>query len=1298
MKSSWARHAHALARALGWTVGVCLITLAVIAALAQVLLPELAQHPQWVAAQLSQRLQRPVSFESMQGRWTPAGPSFALRGVTIGAADAGQAPLRIPQADLVLDFGGWLLPSRHLLNVHARGLQLDLSRGADGRWAISGIGTAGGESSAPVSLGNLSLDLWLDDLHIDIADQRTDRHYNVLAEQLRVGLDSGRVRLGARLSRPGAGGTIRAAGDFRDDGSSGRVWLAGDNLDVKAMLGDAVFAGYTAERGHGQLAAWLDWRAGKVVRSLLQTDLTDVSLLGPDGNRAEVAAIKGITEIRQTVDGYRLAWAGADGSALVAVLHRPSADEMRLGVAASHLQLAPLVPWLALKPNLSPALAQWLGAGKPRGQIASADLQWQRGPGLLRLQAQLQGVGIDPVGRLPGIDRLDGTLRGDAQAVTLEMPAQATVLRFPHAFAQPFELSQFGGTVAAWRDEDGTHLGADALDFTGAGFAGQARGEVLLPVDGGAPFLDLYAHVDHADIAAAKLFWPQTMSPKAVAWLNRALVAGHVDGGDALVRGSLADWPFRHNEGRFEAQARIGDLTLDYGENWPRAEHLAVVANFIDNGMLVQATGGEARGVQLDHAVALIPEFGDAMLDLNASGSGSGGSLMDFVSHSPIAAREAATLAKLKLGGKGDFDFHLLLPLKPGSELQLNGTAQLTDADLSAPEWKLQLDKLNGPLQFDAHGLTAGPLQAGFRGQPSSLQMRLAGATGDPNAMLSASLDGRYSLAELVQDQPAIAWLGDASEGRSSVRVGFDIARDAQDAPWHQTLSVDSTLQGIALKLPAPLDKPASSAEQLHVSLPLPTAAADLRVSLGDILRARFRLPGAGGEPLGGTLALGDQMPDAVPAQGLRVRGHGDRLDVSGWIQHVVAGSSGAGAPSLESIDLSADHATLFGSDFPGLRLQVQPQAGELSIDADGATLAGHFQVPTTDLDKRGITARLKRLYWPKAETPKDTNGKALPDTGPTPQQAARTGVKPSSLPPLHLLVDDLRLGDARLGQARLESWPTANGMHMDQLRALSRSVQITAAGDWNGTPEDSRTHLNIDFAAEDIGKMLGALGFDGLFNGGKTRAHLDGSWPGGPSAITLANLDGKLDVHVTDGRIPEATSPGMGRLLGLVSLAELPRRLTLDFGDVFGKGLAFDTIDGSFDFADGNATTKNLKISGPAAEITVSGRTGMRARDYDQQLYVVPHVGNSLPVVGAVVGGPVGAAAGLAVQGLLGKGLNKAASARYAITGSWDKPVITLIEKRVPKVVPPSPAPAASSAAPAAPNPAPASSAAPAR
>jgi uncharacterized protein YhdP len=236
--------------------------------------------------------------------------------------------------------------------------------------------------------------------------------------------------------------------------------------------------------------------------------------------------------------------------------------------------------------------------------------------------------------------------------------------------------------------------------------------------------------------------------------------------------------------------------------------------------------------------------------------------------------------------------------------------------------------------------------------------------------------------------------------------------------------------------------------------------------------------------------------------------------------------------------------------------------------------------------------------------------------------------------------------------------------MHIEQLRALSSRVQINASGDWNGSASNSRTHMRINFSAEDLGAMLGALGFDGLVNGGKTHDQLDASWPGSPSALSLATMDGTLSIHVNDGRIPEATSPGVGRLLGLVSLAEVPRRLTLDFGDVFGKGLAFDSIAGDFHLANGNATTDNLLIAGSAANISITGRTGLRAKDYDQEMRVVPHVGNSLPLVGAVVGGPIGAAAGFAVQGLLGRGLNQAASARYKITGTWDKPVMTLIEK----------------------------------
>ena len=113
--------------------------------------------------------------------------------------------------------------------------------------------------------------------------------------------------------------------------------------------------------------------------------------------------------------------------------------------------------------------------------------------------------------------------------------------------------------------------------------------------------MDLYASVNHAQVEAAKLFWPiDSMSPAAIEWLDRSLVDGQVDGGAVLVRGDLRDWPFHHNEGRFEARAQISNLVFDYGKNWPRADGVTAVANFINNGMLVEASAGQSLGNKVE--------------------------------------------------------------------------------------------------------------------------------------------------------------------------------------------------------------------------------------------------------------------------------------------------------------------------------------------------------------------------------------------------------------------------------------------------------------------------------------------------------------------------------------------------------------------------------------------------------------------------------------------------------------------------------------------------------------------------
>ncbi|MFN2330040.1 MAG: AsmA-like C-terminal region-containing protein [Chromatocurvus sp.] len=169
--------------------------------------------------------------------------------------------------------------------------------------------------------------------------------------------------------------------------------------------------------------------------------------------------------------------------------------------------------------------------------------------------------------------------------------------------------------------------------------------------------------------------------------------------------------------------------------------------------------------------------------------------------------------------------------------------------------------------------------------------------------------------------------------------------------------------------------------------------------------------------------------------------------------------------------------------------------------------------------------------------------------------------------------------------------------------------------------------------------------------------------WPDAPSEFGLQQLSGDLDLNVRDGHIRDVR-PGAGRILGLFSLTEIPRRLSLDFGDLFQQGLVFNSIRARFYLEGGAAFTDSLLVLSPAAEIQISGRTGLVDRDYDQEMRVLPAVGGSLPLAGALAAGPAGAAAGLLMQGVFNDPLRRAAATRYRIRGSWESPEVDLVER----------------------------------
>ena len=397
---------------------------------------------------------------------------------------------------------------------------------------------------------------------------------------------------------------------------------------------------------------------------------------------------------------------------------------------------------------------------------------------------------------------------------------------------------------------------------------------------------------------------------------------------------------------------------------------------------------------------------------------------------------------------------------------------------------------------------------------------------------------------------------------------------------------------------------------------------------------------------------FGTELPASVPAQGLVVGGYAPNLDLSGWISQALNATTDAAFPQLSRADVGTDAAQVFGTDLGALRFAFAAGGDHDTLTFDGAAVKGTLDVPTSNLISRGISANLAHLYWPEPPPPKQPAPPVPPP--------ATSPVAPFAVPPLHITIGDLKLGNAQLGATTFESAPTLAGMHIAKFDSKGADFTIRSHGDWNGSTQMSASHMVIDIDSDDFGKTLAAFGFNGLLAGGKdAKVHIDGTWPGAPSSFSLAWMSGGLNIKVGEGRIL-AVKPGLGRLLGLLSLRELPSRLMLHFGDVFKSGFGFDHASATFALKDGNAYTRDLLITAPAARIAMQGRTGFRARDFGLTVDVTPHVGGTLPVVGAVIGGPVGAAAGLVVQGLIGKGINKAAGSYYHVTGSWDKPKIT--------------------------------------
>ncbi len=1307
MPTSLRRRLRLARRGLWYVTALSLVLVALCAGIVSQLLPLAERHPDRIAEWLSARAGRPVQFDTVQTAWTRRGPLLRLDGLRVGADKDAVA---IGAAEILVSQYAGLLPGRSFTELRVRNLALTLERADDGRWQVRGLP---GQAQGGDPLGALEGlgELQVIDARLGISAPSLKIETVIPDVDLRLQVDGERVRSGLRARSRRDGSPIDFVLDFDRASGNGRLYALAKNADLSSWSSLLHVNGVTIAEGRGRAEVWASLRRNRIASISFDGDLEGVRLRGAPFAAAAVARVIVAQTAGQTAAGKtnlapfatfarlqaRAHWrAEADGWRLDATSMQVHAEAdskpqildglvlaggKRYGLRAERIDAGPLFAVLALSDRLDPKMRRWLTAAKPGAVLEQVNVGGLLGGadgGDLRIEATVRDLQFAAVGDSPGLQGLSGDLRGDAEAMAFAFDPKAK-LRFdwPRGFGVAHVVGLRGEAIG-WRQDGGWRVETPALRIDGDGYGAEMRGGLWFQNDGTAPRIDVAADLDDVLAPTAKRFWPRhVMSPALVHWLDTALVSGHVRGGRAVIAGELENWPFRLPAGApptgaapngvFDARATLQDMRVKFNADWPATTDMDADIAFIGNGFSVAGKAVLAE-VGIHEFQAGIPDYDNGALGIDAHADADAAKLLGLVRQSPLRKDHAGILSSLGASGSASVGFTLALPLHgPASQkAEIDGEIELRGVRLSESEWKLAFAGVNGRARYDENGFSANDLRAQYGRQDGRLSLRAGpGHVRDRRQGFEAELEASLTSDDLLDRASDLAWLKPYVRGRSRWTAGIAIpagaapagaaASNSTKAPAVQItkLQLRSDLVGMALDLPAPMDKAAGTALPTTLDLQLPIGKGEIALAFGQrfALRARDTQGQLGIRAAFGT----DRIAEAPPASGLVIGGRAASLDAIGWVA-LTRGNGGSRLP-LRRADVTADRLLLLGAAFPDTRLQIGPASGGLGVQLEGAALAGALLVP--DADGGSIAGRLQRLHWRSAGTVSTSSATQVLSP-----PSAGGDIDPSKVPAMNLRVDDLRIAGAALGDTQFRSRPTANGMEIVQLQTRAPTRRIDVAGDWSGRGAATRTRLNASVASDDFGALLGDFGLGERLDGGKGDARFDASWAGSPMAFQLAALDGTLVVNVKDGRLVEIEPGGTGRVLGLLSIAQLPRRLTLDFRDFFSKGFAFNKLGGTVTFSGGSARSQDFAINGPAASINIRGAANMRTQTFDQTIEVLPKTGNLLTAVGAIAGGPVGAAVGAVANAVLQKPLGQASAKNYRVTGPWKDPKVEVVER----------------------------------
>ena len=1032
---------------------------------------------------------------------------------------------------------------------------------------------------------------------------------------------------------------------------------------------------------------------------------------GRDGQGWEIATHK----LQFTLhDGLR--WPG--GNVLWRQASAQGAASQRSELLADQLDLQSLSAIAQRLPQLAHLHAP-LQSLAAEGLLERLQLSWLGSiddPQDLKAQGRVSGLnlsaektastktapGASPVSGRPGVRGAVLDFEGHAQAGKARLLISQGSTTFPGVFDEPeLPWSQLS-TDITWQTQAGKlQVQLPNLKFSQADAQGDANLKWVQSQPGSVKgSLDLQAHLDRAELNRVHRYMPVFMAKDDRDYLRESLLRGQATGVKIRLKGDLWQLPFKNGAaGSFKLSAAVKDAvfnpvpaSLNSTARWPLLSQLSGELA-IDNMRLglknIQGRWGSTANMRVQRGELLIPNLLTPVVQLQADLRSPAAELLGTIRASSLQTLTGRVFDAASGGGNLEAQLKLQLPVQDLNKTQVSGRLNLANNDLNLAPDVPPLSRIRGVVWFSEQGFALQGVQARLLGAEATLEGGSIPVPGQTKPASGAIHLQGMATAEGLRELRVAGLQGLLSRASGSTAYSAQLGLKGPSLD----LQINSNLQGMAWNLPAPLGKTAAASLPLRVDVtPIDVLSGSasasasrakdaaqapaherLRVAVGRYLSAVY-IREVGDEPrvLQGLLQVGEPIVSDQPLPSRGVQAHIDMslLDADAWLAMMDAGPAVPTAASTAAseqtaahymprvLNLKAQRAVWQGRTLNKLSANLMREGDQWRAQVQAQELQGQLAyTPPQGQQSARLFARLSRLSL-AASTAQDVE--SLLDE------------QPVSMPALDIVVDDLELRGKRLGRVEIEA-VNRNSLARDASRewllqkfnVIAPEATFMASGRWGAAPEakgrqeQRRTSMSFKLDISDGGELLGRMGMKDVMRNAKGIMAGQVGWSGSPITPDYASMGGQFNVNMESGQFLKA-DPGIAKLLGVLNLQALPRRLTLDFRDVFSEGFTFDFIRGDVKIDQGMASTNNLQMKGVNAAVLMEGRADIARETQDIHVLVVPEINaGTASLIATYINPAVGLSSFLA-QLILRRPLIDSTTQEFQITGPWADPKIT--------------------------------------